>query len=101
VLAEAVVSGVLDDYQQAPISNKLRVMLAFLEKLTLSPEGVSKQDASALKAEGITRSEAVDAIYVAVLFCVYNRLADALGFALPQDNFQMAPKILLSFVGYR
>jgi alkylhydroperoxidase family enzyme len=76
-------------------------MLSFLEKLTLNPEGMTLADAAPLRAAGIKKDAATDAIYVAALFCVYNRLADAFGFALPTDNYQMAPKILLSFVGYR
>jgi alkylhydroperoxidase family enzyme len=91
----------LADLSSAKLSPKLRAMLGFLEKLTLNPEGVSKEDAEPLKAVGIKKAAATDAIYVAALFCVYNRLADAFGFALPTDNYQMAPKILLSFIGYR
>ena len=76
-------------------------MLAFLEKLTLTPDALGEADTAALRAAGVKREEATDALYVAALFCVYNRLADAFGFALPTDDYQMAPKILLSFIGYR
>jgi alkylhydroperoxidase family enzyme len=75
-------------------------MLRFIEKLTLTPDAITKEDAATLREAGVRKGAAEDAIYVAVLFCIYNRMADALGFTLP-DDYQMAPKILLSFIGYR
>jgi alkylhydroperoxidase family enzyme len=96
-----MVDQALDDHLKAPISDKLRAMLGFIEKLTLAPEALTKDDASALREAGVKKGAAEDAIYVALLFCIYNRMADALGFTLPDDNYEMAPKILLSFIGYR
>lgn len=76
-------------------------MLAFIEKLTLTPDAVDVNDAKALRAANISHEAAQDAIYVAMLFAIYNRYADAFGFTLPNDGYQMAPKVLLSFIGYR
>ena len=76
-------------------------MLAFLDKLTSTPEEVSPADADALRRSGISHAAARDAIYVAFLFAFYTRAADALGFAIPTDDYQQAPKVLLSPIGYR
>ena len=76
-------------------------MLGFLEKLTLHPEQLTEADAAALRAAGVHKDAATEAIYVAALFCIYNRLADSFGFSLPTDDYKMASTILLSFIGYR
>ena len=71
---------VLADYRTAPISEPLRAMLAFLEKLTLSPEEVGPDDVAPLRAAGLTDQAIEDAVQVTANFAVINRLADAFGF---------------------
>jgi len=74
---------VLDDWQTAPIDEKLRSMLGFLEKLTLSPGEVALDDGTALRQAGISEQAARDAIYVCALFNIIDRVADSLDFAVP------------------
>jgi alkylhydroperoxidase family enzyme len=77
------VQAVLDDWQTAPIDEKLRSMLGFLEKLTLSPGEVASDDGAALRQAGISEQAAMDAIYVCALFNIIDRVADSLDFAVP------------------
>jgi alkylhydroperoxidase family enzyme len=85
------VQAVLDDWQTAPIDEKLRSMLGFLEKLTLSPGEVASVDGAALRQAGISEQAATDAIYVCVLFNIIDRVADSLGFAVPTpEDFALA-----------
>jgi uncharacterized peroxidase-related enzyme len=77
---DSVVPAVLADYRTAPISEKLRAMLAFLEKLTLRPAEIGPEDVAPLRAAGLSDEEIEDAIHVCALFNVINRVADSLGF---------------------
>ena len=86
----------LDDPDRAPIDEKLRATLAFLRKLTLSPDEVTPADAKALLTLGLSREAIVDAAYVCYLFNTYDRLADTLGWALSSDaGYQASAKMLL------
>lgn len=72
----------LADYRTAPIPEPLRAMLAFLEKLTLSPRDVGPDDVAPLRAAGLADEAIEDAVHVCANFAVINRIADALGFEL-------------------
>jgi alkylhydroperoxidase family enzyme len=78
---------VIDDYRTAPIDEQLRAMLALLETFTLRPEQLGAGDVSAAVEKGLTREQIRDAFYVAFLFNVYDRLADTLGWELPDPAY--------------
>lgn len=89
------------DYRTAPIDEKLRAVLALLEKVTLTPDAVTPIDVRAVLAVGATREQIRDALYVAFLFNTYDRLADTLGWELPDERYYpKAGKFLLK-QGYR
>ena len=83
--ATAVVNSTPDT---APVSERLRAMLAFLEKLTLSPRDVGPADIEPLRRVGIGDDAIENAIEVCVHFCIINRLADTFGFR-PQTPRQL------------
>jgi len=98
---EALIQAVLEDYRTAPISEKLRAMLGFLEKLTLRPAGVGPDDAVALRAAGLSDEEIESAIHVCALFNVINRVADSLGFETADaDGYRKGARRLVT-VGYK
>jgi alkylhydroperoxidase family enzyme len=87
---------VLADYKTAPIDEKLRATLALLEKMTLAPDTLTSEDVRPVLARGVTREALVDAFYVAFLFNTYDRLADTLGWELPDRHYySKAGKFLL------
>ncbi|HEY2379252.1 MAG TPA: hypothetical protein VGH98_24940 [Gemmatimonadaceae bacterium] len=86
-MGDGVTALVLADYNTAPINEKLRAMIALLEKFTLAPEALSPGDIRPVLAAGVTREAIVDAFYVAFLFNTYDRLADTLGWELPSDLY--------------
>jgi uncharacterized peroxidase-related enzyme len=96
VLGESLTQAVLDDWHSAPVSEKVRAILGFLEKLTLRPDDVTPSDVDAVRAAGV-RDEAIeDAIYVCAAFNMIDRIADALGFKIPTPkNTAKSAKILL------
>ena len=73
----------LADWRTAPVAPKVRAALAFLEKLTLAPADVRSADVAPLRAAGVSDAAIEDAIQVCVLFNIYDRLADAMGWHLP------------------
>ena len=96
-----MVAAVLADYRTAPIPEKLRAMLAFLEKLTLHPDEIGPDDVAPLRAAALEDEEIADAIHVCALFNVINRVADSLGFEQADRNgYETGARMLLA-KGYR
>jgi uncharacterized peroxidase-related enzyme len=95
-----VVKAVLADYRTAPISEKMRAILAFLEKLTLRSTEVGPSDMVPLRAAGLTDEEIEDAIHVCAMFNLINRVADSLGFDLATEEGYAAAARLLLRSGY-
>jgi uncharacterized peroxidase-related enzyme len=77
-----LVQAVLADWRTAAINEKLRAMLGFLEKLTLSPDRVGPEDMVPLRAVGLSDEAIEDAIYVCAYFNLIDRLADSFKFDL-------------------
>jgi len=94
------VEAVLADWRTAPIDPKLRATLGFLEKLTLSPADIRPADVAPLRAAGVSDSGIEDAIQVCVLFNIYDRVADSLGFHLPGPDGYLASGRSLLQRGY-
>ena len=91
---------VLDDYRTAPIDEKLRAMLGLLETFTLRPMELGPTDVRAVLATGVTRDAIRDAFYVAFLFNTYDRLADTLGWELPDTRYYAKAGQFLLKKGY-
>lgn len=93
-LREVLVDGPNSD----SISPRLRMTLRFLERLTREPEALSAADAEEVRRAGVGEAALVDAIHVAALFNMVNRLANALDFELIERPLD-APNPLLE-LGY-
>lgn len=61
----------------------MRSTLGFLEKLTREPDALTRDDADAVLATGVSVDALVDAIHVAALFNMIVRLADSFGWYVP------------------
>jgi alkylhydroperoxidase family enzyme len=91
---------VLANYRTAPIGEKLRAMLALLETFTLRPEEMSVDHIRTALAAGVSRDAIRDAFYVAFLFNTYDRLADTLGWELPDERYYAKAGQVLLKKGY-
>jgi alkylhydroperoxidase family enzyme len=91
---------VLEDYRTAPIDEKLRAMLGLLETFTLNPEQLGADAVRKVLAIGVTREAVRDAFYVAFLFNTYDRLADTLGWELPDQGYYAKAGQFLLKKGY-
>ena len=74
------------DWRTAPVDERLRAMLGFIEKMTLRPTELTREDAEALRAAGVSEDAIVDAVHVAALFNMIVRLADSLGWDVPAPD---------------
>lgn len=90
----------LHDVRTAPVDERLRATLLFLEKLTLEPEQVGPGDIASLRSAGVSDAAIEDAVHVCALFSIYDRLADSFCFHVPDAReFEMAAGAMLRY-GY-
>ena len=88
----------LEDFESAPIEAKLRATLRFLRKMTLEPQALTPDDARAVLDTGVDRESLTQAIHVAYLFNIYDRLADSMGWHVPEKalgSYQVGAQRLL------
>ena len=67
--------------------------------MTLEPESLGPDDVRAVLALGVSRQAVEDAMNVAFLFNVYDRLADTMGWDVPAEGsgfWASSAKMLLS-----
>ena len=94
---------VLDDFETAPIDARLRAALRFLRTMTLEPDALTADDARAALAAGVDKQALAEAAHVAYLFNIYDRLADSMGWHVPETTagyYQVAARRLLKH-GYQ
>jgi alkylhydroperoxidase family enzyme len=84
------------DWRTAPVSPRIAATLGFIEKLTLRPDEITRADADAARAAGVSEEALVDAIHVCALFSMIVRLADSLGWDVPpfESFFERADAML-------
>ena len=73
-------------------------MLGLLEKMTLSHQSLGPNDVRAVLATGVSKRAIAEALEVAFLFNVYDRLADTMGWHVPDKKsgyYDVAAKRLL------
>lgn len=71
------------------VSQQLKDLLVFAEKLTRDPGAITNADIDVLKDKGISEQTIEDAINVISLFNYVNRLVDAFGVEGSPDYFKM------------
>ena len=74
-----LVDAVLQDYRTAPISDREKVLFAFLDKMNRESNRLQQEDLDAVKAAGWSEEALYDAITVCALFNFYNKWVDAAG----------------------
>jgi uncharacterized peroxidase-related enzyme len=73
------------DILAAPISDKLRALLAIAEAVQRSGRDVTPELVEQARAQGATDVELHDTVLIAAAFCMYNRYVDGLGTIAPED----------------
>jgi len=89
------VQAVLRDHLTAPISEKLRALLVFVEKVNRASTEIGPPDVATAKAAGWTDEALYDAITVCALFNFYNVWVDATGVQdMPAPMYEASGKRL-------
>lgn len=78
----------------------MRAMLELLEAFTLRPSELTPERVRAAMDTGISRDAIRDAFHVAFLFNTYDRLADTLGWELPDERYYRKAGQFLLKKGY-
>jgi uncharacterized peroxidase-related enzyme len=80
-----VVDAVKRDYESAPVSSKLKALLAIAGKVQQGGRNVTTADVERARAEGATDREIHDAVLIAAAFSMFNRYVDGLATLTPTD----------------
>jgi uncharacterized peroxidase-related enzyme len=78
-LDEALVAALRHDWRTAALSDEDRVMLTYVEKLTLHPAACRPEDLDQLRAVGFDDRGILQITMIASMFNYLNRVADGLG----------------------
>ena len=72
------------DWRKADLPAKHKTMLEFVEKLTVNPGGVTKQDMQTVLAAGFSERDYYDIVLVTSHYNFVTRVADAFGVELDE-----------------
>jgi uncharacterized peroxidase-related enzyme len=78
-LDESLSESIKRDWRAADLTPPERVMLAYVEKLTLRPSSVGPDDLDGLRAAGFDDTGILQIAAIASWFNYINRMADGLG----------------------
>jgi len=79
-IARGLLDRLLEEFDTAPVEARLRPVLAYVRKLTLTPRDLSQADADAVFAAGWDEKALHDAIAVAARAAFMQRLVEGFGF---------------------
>jgi uncharacterized peroxidase-related enzyme len=97
-----VTVDMLDHWQdEGGFSPKLKAVFALLERVVTNPGAVSAGDVEAARKAGVTDDAIVDACYVAFMFNLVNRLANAFGYSCETEEERLLLARALHRIGYR
>ena len=82
----SVVDAVRRDFQTAPVSPKLKALLAIAGRVQESGRQVTASDVERARAAGATDMEIHDAVLIAAAFSMFNRYVDGLATFTPRDE---------------
>jgi uncharacterized peroxidase-related enzyme len=85
-----VVKQVKTDFESAPVTPKLKALLAIAGRVQQDGKRVSADDIARARAQGATDLEIHDTVLIAAAFCMYNRYVDGLGTWQPRDESMYA-----------
>ena len=83
---EALVDLAVADPESAPLSPKLKALLALAARVQLGGRAVTEPDVARARSEGATDVEIHDTVLIAAAFCMFNRYVDGLGAVTPAER---------------
>jgi len=98
---DPLVDQIKRNYEEAPVSEKLKALLAIAGRVQQGGKYVTTEDIERARSAGATDLEIHDTVLIAAVFCMYNRYVDGLATWAPDDQSiyrQMADRVVN--VGY-
>jgi uncharacterized peroxidase-related enzyme len=80
-----IVDQVLADAASAPVTPKMKALLAIADKVRRDGRLVQAADVERARAEGADDKAIHDTVLIAAAFCMFNRYVDGLGTWSPED----------------
>jgi uncharacterized peroxidase-related enzyme len=99
-IPEGLLSDLIADLDTATVGERLRPVLRYVRKLTLTPSRMTPSDAEEVFAAGWDEQALHDAVSVCALFNFMNRLVDGLGIDAGESYFTTAAGRLSRDAGY-
>ncbi|HUW36608.1 MAG TPA: peroxidase-related enzyme [Rhodocyclaceae bacterium] len=93
-IPEGLMVQLIEDVDRAVIDEKIKPILRYVRKLTLSPSRMTQADADAVFAVGWDDQALHDAVATCALFNFMNRLVEGLGIKAAPDYFSSSAKRL-------
>jgi len=93
-IGEGLLAALLADVTTAPVAGRMKPLLQYVGKLTLSPAKITPADAEAVLAAGWEEQALHDAVAVCGLFNMMNRLVEGLGITAGEGYFIIAAQRL-------
>ena len=81
----SLVDEVCRDFRTAPISDKLKALLAIAEQVQIDGKNVTNVLVETARKHGATDADIHDTVLIAAAFCMYNRYVDGLATWQPRD----------------
>jgi uncharacterized peroxidase-related enzyme len=82
---ERLIDAVKANFQSAPITDKLKALLAIAGSVQQGGKQVTSEQIERARSEGATDKEIHDTVLIAAAFCMYNRYVDGLATWAPTD----------------
>jgi uncharacterized peroxidase-related enzyme len=96
-----VIDAAMESPQDAPLRPETKAVLAFLDKMSADPASIDAADVRAVKGTGVSREALEDAVWIATLFHVINRVLNSLGAQAMEPEQQQRAVRFIKLFGYR
>jgi uncharacterized peroxidase-related enzyme len=80
-----LIEQIKENYQSAPISDKMKALLAIAGKVQKGGKYVTTEDVEQARQLGASDKEIHDTVLIAAAFCLFNRYVDGLATWQPRD----------------
>jgi len=101
-IARLELGGVTDaSWKDGRYGEKVTATANLLEALTHEPDSIPHSQLASVRSAGVDHAALIDALYVAFVFNVINRIADALDFRYRSERDRLRGARILRHNGYR
>jgi len=97
----ALPAPTFEDWRDGAAGPPVTAAAQFVVKLTTAPDTMGPADVDATRAAGVTEAALAEAVYIAFLFNLMNRVVDGLAFTHRSDRDRLRGADMLRRRGYR